>query len=318
LINGHYALNRSSFALFVALLIHFILLLLFWLLGTIAPEIKKEQKEPENKIKVSLREMPKISKDAGDKKETIKKPPQIAPPMPKGSQLKELSEPAEKKPPIKFDPSSIKQPEPKELPMQRAESILQDKRASQEAHKESKTVIELPKIEPVPPSKPYIPIAPPLAKEEKEKKAQESYSWLYEDKSKEETEEKKAKQRSGSSIGSSNLKELYGDEFGKLTPGQQKYLIDNQEIMRRITQEVLNRVAQVNLTKEMNVNRTNVVEFYLHPNGDISDFKFLKKSGYYILDDTTKETIEYAYSRYPRPEEKILVRYNVYYNLARY
>jgi TonB family protein len=61
-----------------------------------------------------------------------------------------------------------------------------------------------------------------------------------------------------------------------------------------------------------------VIEFYLHPNGDMTDFKFLQKSGYYVLDDTTKETIEYAYSRYPRPKEKILIRYNVYYHLSRY
>ncbi len=88
--------------------------------------------------------------------------------------------------------------------------------------------------------------------------------------------------------------------------------------MRRITQQVLSRVARVNLPRDMNVNRTNVIEFYLHPNGDMTDFKFLKKSGYYVLDDTTKETIEYAYSRYPRPNEKTLIRYNVFYNLARY
>lgn len=307
---GYYALNRYSFALFVALLIHFILLLLFWLLGTIAPEIKKEQKPQENKIKISLKEMPKISKDAGDKKEIIKKPPQIAPPMPKGSQLKEIVTPINKKPPIKYEPKKIE--EQKEM-----QSVQPREEFKPQKRKEEK-VVQIPKIEPVPPSKPYIPLTPPPPKEEKEKKPQESYSWLYEDKSKEEAEEKKTKQSSGSSIGSSNLKELYGDMFGKLTPGQQKYLIDNQEIMRRITQEVLNRVAQVNLTGDINVNRTNVVEFYLHPNGDISDFKFLKKSGYYVLDDTTQETIEYAYSRYPRPEEKILVRYNVYYNLARY
>ncbi len=311
LTTGYYALNRSSFALFVALLIHFILLLLFWLLGTIAPEIKKEQKPQENKIKVSLKEMPKISKEAGDKKEIIKKPPQIAPPMPKGSQLKELATPINKKPPIKYEPKKIQ--EQKELLTAKSKEEFKP-----HERREEEKIVQKPKIEPIPPSKPYIPIVPPPPKEEKEQKTKESYSWLYEDKSKEEKDEKKAKQSSGSSIGSSNLKELYGDMFGKLTPGQQKYLIDNQEIMRRITQEVLNRVAQVNLTRDLNVNRTNVVEFYLHPNGDISDFKFLKKSGYYILDDTTKETIEYAYSRYPRPDEKILVRYNVFYNLARY
>ena len=88
--------------------------------------------------------------------------------------------------------------------------------------------------------------------------------------------------------------------------------------MRRITQQVLTRVARVNLKSNLNVNRSNTIEFYLHPNGDMSDFRFLEKSGYYTLDDTTKETIEYAYSRYPRPKEKILIRYNVYYNLAQY
>ena len=85
--------------------------------------------------------------------------------------------------------------------------------------------------------------------------------------------------------------------------------------MRRITQEILNRVASVNLTKDLNVNRVNIIEFYLHPNGDMTDFKFLEKSGYYILDKTTQETIEYAYSKYPPVSEKTLIRYNVFYNL---
>jgi hypothetical protein len=142
-------------------------------------------------------------------------------------------------------------------------------------------------------------------------------AWLYEDKSAEEPEKKKKVTTNNSNI-SQNIKELYGEKFGKLSPGQQKYILDNQEIMRRITQQVLNRVARVNLPHDLNINRTNVVEFKLHPNGDMSDFKFLSKSGYYVLDDTTKETIEYAYSRYPRPTETTLIRYNVYYNLARY
>ena len=88
--------------------------------------------------------------------------------------------------------------------------------------------------------------------------------------------------------------------------------------MRRITQEVLNRQARVSNINNINVNRTNIIEFYLHPNGDMTDFKFLEKSGYFILDDITKATIEYAYSKYPRPTEKTLIRYNVLYNLARY
>jgi TonB family protein len=286
-------LNRSHFALFVAILIHLLLLLFFWFLGTITPEIKKEQKPKENKIKVSLKEMPKKFKDAGETKEIVKKEPQMAPPMPKGSQLKEIVNPA-KKPPIKYE---VKKEAPTHL---------------NRAQKEEPKIERAPKTEPLPPAKPYIPLV-----SEEEKKKKDPMSFLYEDKSAEETKEKNAKQSAGSSIGNTDLKELYGDEFGKLTPGQQKYLIDNQEIMRRITQEILNRIARVNLRHDMNVNKVNIVEFYLHPNGDMTDFRFLQSSGYQILDQTTQETIEFAYSRYPRPNEKILVRYNVFYNLAR-
>lgn len=296
-------MNRSHFALFVAILIHLLLLLFFWFLGTITPEIKKEQKPKENKIKVSLKEMPKKFKDAGEIKEALKKEPQMAPPMPKGSQLKEIVNPA-KKPPIKYE---VKKETFDKLPTQL-------NKPKEESPKEEPK----PKTEPLPPTKPYIPLERPAPAEEKEKKSEESsLDWLYEDKSAEEAKEKTAKQEVGSNIGNTDLRELYGDEFGKLTAGQQKYLIDNQEIMRRITQEILNRIARVNLRHDMNVNKVNIVEFYLHPNGDMTDFKFLQSSGYHILDQTTQETIEFAYSRYPRPNEKILVRYNVFYNLAR-
>ena len=310
-------MNRSYFALFVALLIHIVLLLLFWLLGTIAPEIKKTDKTKENRIKISLKEMPKKVKNDAEIKNIQKKPLDIAPPMPKGSQLKEIVEPA-KKPPIKYEPKKIqKQKEIREKLNIKEPPIN---------YIEPKSVeIPKPKIEEIPSSKPYIPFIVPLEKKEvkkiKENKKREdkSFDWMYEDQStQDKSQDNSKKETRKSSVGNSNLKELYGDKFGKLTPGEQKYLIDNQEIMRRITQEVLNRVAKVNLSGDINVNRVNIIEFYLHPNGDMSDFRFLQKSGYYILDNTTKETIEYAYSRYPRPSEKILIRYNVFYNLARY
>ena len=152
----------------------------------------------------------------------------------------------------------------------------------------------------------------------KPKEKHNKLSWLYEDKSTQEAKTSHKKVINNNSNISQNIKKLYGEEFGKLTPGQQQYILDNQEIMRRITQQVLNRVARVNIPHDLHVNKSNTIEFYLHPNGDMSDFRFISKSGYYILDDTTKETIEYAYSRYPRPKETTLIRYNVYYNLARY
>ncbi|MDQ1338399.1 MAG: hypothetical protein QG617_1366, partial [Campylobacterota bacterium] len=300
-------LNRSYFALFVALLIHLLLLLIFWFLGTVAPETKQQEKPKENKIKVSLKEMPKKFKDAGETKEVAKEEPPMAPPMPKGSQLKEIVNPV-KKPPIKYE---VKK-EAFEKPAPKTQTQLN------ETQKEEPKRESVPKTEPLPPTKQYIPLERPATAPQKEEKSKESsLDWLYEDKSAEEAKEKAAKQEVGSNIGNTDLRELYGDEFGKLTPGEQKYLIDNQELMRRITQEILNRIARVNLRHDMNVNRVNIVEFYLHPNGDMTDFKFLQSSGYHVLDQTTQETIEFAYSRYPRPSEKILIRYNVFYNLAR-
>ena len=297
-------MNRSYFALFVAFLVHTLVLLLFWLLGTMAPEIKKEEKK-ENKIKVSLKEMPKKFKDAGEVKEVAQKQPDIAPPMPKGSQLKEMVQSAPK-PPIKYEPKKVQSQKPPKL-----------NEPKKEVQKEKAKAEPTPKVEPLPPEKPYIPLEADKTKKETKDTSSDPLAWMHEDKSVQETKEEKTKQKSGSSVGNADLRELYGDEFGKLTQGQQKYLIDNQEIMRRITQEILNRVARVNISPNMNVNKVNIVEFYLHPNGDMTDFKFLQPSGYHVLDQTTQETIEFAYSRYPRPDEKILVRYNVFYNLAR-
>jgi len=293
-------LNRSTFALFVALLIHLLLMLLFWILGTLTPPIEKKQKPTEEKIKISLKDMPKKHKKSGQVKRKPK-PQKIAPPMPKGKQLKKIV----KQKTVKFKPKQpVKKPKlnkPKVKPTPKPKPK--------------------PKVEPLPPAKPYIPLLTQKIDTNKSKKPpkkeKSALAWMYQDKSKDDTKKKRSKITSRGSI-SQNIQELYGEEFGKLTAGQQKYLIDNQEIMRRITQQVLTRVARVNLKNNLNVNRTNVIEFKLHPNGDMTDFRFLEKSGYYVLDDTTKETIEYAYSRYPRPKEVILIRYNVLYNLARY
>lgn len=278
-------MNRSTFALLVALLIHLLFLLVFWILGSIEIKPNIEPKK-ENKIKISLKEMPKKYKKSGESK---KKPiyPKKAPSMPKGSQLKHLT----KTPKIQ-------------------KTVL---------NKPVKSIKPQPKTKPIA-QKPYISLLNEnniTNKVEKAKEKSALYSMLLEDKSEYEKKIKKKKIDNGSSI-NQNIKELYGSEFGELSDGQQKYILDNQEIMRRITQQVLTRVARVNLPRDLNVNKSNIIEFYLHPNGDMSDFKFLKKSGYYILDDTTKETIVYAYSRYPRPAEKTLIRYNVFYNLARY
>jgi len=309
-------MDRSSFALFVALLIHLIIFLLFWMLLTIIPITNESLKPKENKIKISLKEMPKKQKIIKQQNaEVIKKkvePSFIAPPMPKGSQLKKIvkipkiKDKPKTKPTTKIKPKIIKK---QKLSKQKKviKSIIKEKKSKQEIIVIKKKIKQI---------KSEIALLKKQAVEKQNEKPKNPlYSLLSEDKSSQEKKKKEIKIVNGGNI-NQNIKELYGDKFGELTKGQQEYILDNQEIMRRITQQILTRVASVNISKDLRINRTNIIEFYLHPSGDMTDFKFLKKSGYFILDNTTKETIEYSYSRYPRPTEKTLIRYNVYYNLA--
>ena len=296
-------MNRSTFALFVALLIHLLLVLIFWILGSISPTITHSEEKKEEKIKISLKEMPKKQRKVGHTKQKPKPPTPVAPPMPKGEQLKEVV----KKAPLKFEPEKpIKKPKLNKPKPKVHKKYIKPKPKQKRAT--------------LPPKKPYIPLqAKKKVKNERVQKKKDPLAWMSEDKSEPEVKrEKKVSSRFGAGGTTREMKALYGSEWGKLTTGQKQYMLDNQEVMRRITQEVLTRVARVNLARDLNINRTNVIEFYLHPNGDMSDFRFVKQSGYFVLDDTTRETIEYAYSRYPRPKEKILIRYNVFYNLARY
>ncbi|WP_455756112.1 hypothetical protein [Sulfurimonas sp.] len=292
-------MNRSSFALFVALLIHLLLVILFTFLGSISNDIKKPAKE--KKIRVSLKEIPSPQKESAEVIQPIEPIPEI-PPMPKGEQLKKIVEEA----PVSYQPKAKPKLNPKPKP-----KLVKPKQ-------------KVKKIAPLPPKKPFIPLVKEKKIKEEEPIIEDSkkeenplYAMLSQDRSSEEEPEERTRKSNMASAGR-NIQKLYGDEFGKLSVGQQKYILDNQEIMRRITQQVLNRQARVSDINNLNVNRSNVIEFFLHPNGDMTDFKFLQKSGYFILDDITRATIEYAYSKYPRPSEKTLIRYNVFYNLARY
>ena len=373
--DGEVLVKRSTAALLIAILLHTVLFLLFLVLNQVAPKLEKPIKPKEERIKLSLKERPKVSKNAAVKN-AIKKPETpIAPPMPKGKQLKKIvppetfikhtPKPPEKPQPKPPKPKKItekKPPKPKKVaPVPPEKPLIPVKK---EPKKPTPPVKKIPKkpLPKKPPPKKTVPIkkkvpepivkpleqnltkAPETEKSELlkmlskqepikvpkpvketppvQKNVPKESSQLFAMLSKKQRQPKKAiqEQRSHerSSQLSENFKEAYGEDFGKLSEGEQKYILDNEEIMRRITQQVLTRVGRVNIPDNMRINTTNIIEFYLHPNGDISDIKMVKRSGFYILDDTTKETIEYAYSRYPRPAQKTLIRYKVGYYLRGY
>lgn len=110
------------------------------------------------------------------------------------------------------------------------------------------------------------------------------------------------------------IDELYGDEFGDLGSAEKDFIKNNLRNIGRITQQYLEYPREAGYLGQ---DGENAVEFYLYPNGDISDLKIIKNSGSIILDKNTTKTIEIAYKDYPRPTTKTLIRINVRYFLYR-
>lgn len=280
----------SFYALIIAILVHTIIVLLLLFIDKIAPTPpQKDEKPTESRFKVSLKEQPKAQKEALVKN-TIPKLTK-ARPMPKGEQLKTLTPKAKPQPKIK----------PKEQVQEQQNSV--------------------PNVQPTPPKPTSTPIPPEpkkaferhVAKEVATIDRKPKQGGLYDVLSQADPASRSSS--TSTSKVSSDIKKLYGDKFGELSEGEQKYILDNQEVMRRITQTTLDRYGRSRIPDNLRVDDTNMIEFYLHPDGHISDLRFLKNSRFSILDDTTRETIEIAYSKYPRPAQKTYIRYRVWYNL---
>lgn len=104
----------------------------------------------------------------------------------------------------------------------------------------------------------------------------------------------------------------YGEEFFELSAGEQRYIIDNFQRIRKINEVVGTRLLRDRPDDAIDPDDSNVVEFNLHPDGTISDFRFQKNRVGTFLDELTLQTIELAHSRYPKPQQKTLIRIRVY------
>lgn len=113
------------------------------------------------------------------------------------------------------------------------------------------------------------------------------------------------------------IKKLYAEKFDQLSEEERTYLIKNFYSMRSITQDILNRYGHGRIPDSINVTDRNLIEFYLYPDGSISDIRFIKKSKLAFLDDVTREVIELSYVKYERPRQKTRIRYQVFYNLSK-
>lgn len=108
---------------------------------------------------------------------------------------------------------------------------------------------------------------------------------------------------------------LYKKEFETFTSIQKAFIKENLNSFRRITQTVLNRLGYPHLARKMRISGENIVSFYFHPNGDISELKITSSSNYSVFDDYTLELIQIAYKDYPKPKTKTKLIFNVRYIL---
>jgi TonB family protein len=119
---------------------------------------------------------------------------------------------------------------------------------------------------------------------------------------------------SGSNV-AKMIKQLYGREFNGYTSTQKKFIKNNLGIIHRITQKTLWRNGYPETARRTRQEGTNVVSFYLHPNGDISGLKLKKHIGYASLDRNTLEVIRIAYKDYPLPNQKTKIVFYVQYSI---
>ena len=111
------------------------------------------------------------------------------------------------------------------------------------------------------------------------------------------------------------INKLYGNEFNSFSPIQRKFIKKNLGLIHKITQRTLTKNGYPEISKKNKQQGTNIVSFYLHPNGNISELKLKSKIGYIVLDENTLKVVREAYKDYPLPRTKTKIVFYVEYTL---
>ena len=104
----------------------------------------------------------------------------------------------------------------------------------------------------------------------------------------------------------------YGERFFELSAGEQRYIIDNLQRIRKINEVVGTRILRERPDEEIDPDDSNIVEFTLYPDGTISDLHLQRNRVGSFLDELTLQTINLAHPKYPRPAQPTLIRIRVY------
>jgi len=120
---------------------------------------------------------------------------------------------------------------------------------------------------------------------------------------------------SSGSYGARMINQLYGKEFDTYSETEKKFIKNNLGTIHAITQRTLTRNGYPEVAVRTRQQGTNVVSFYLHPNGDISDLKLKRHIGHQALDQNTLDVIRIAYKDYPLPNKKTKIIFYVKYSI---
>lgn len=105
---------------------------------------------------------------------------------------------------------------------------------------------------------------------------------------------------------------LYGEEYNSMTKVQKVFI---QSKIKQIVEITRKYYRFPRIAIKLRKNDFNIVEFTLHPNGDISGLKIVKKGEYAFYDKSIIEAIEIAYKDYPRPKEPTKIKFYLTYRI---
>ena len=117
--------------------------------------------------------------------------------------------------------------------------------------------------------------------------------------------------RSGSRL----VRSLYGSSYSRMSRSQRRFIDENLRRIIQISQRTLNYLGYPREAARFGEQGTNIVEFWLHPNGDISGLRLRRRINSSSLNRQTIEVIKTAYMHYPRPRTKTKIIIYVRYQL---
>ncbi len=214
-------------------------------------------------------------------------------------------------PPILPQPIVEKKPEPKPEVQPVKEKILDEsKKTFAQKNTEENNVT---KVEPKP--KPKKKVVKKRTKPRKARRSKDPLANMLMGSGTPMHPQKRRPSSNAGAYGEQMIKKLYGPEFNTYSPTQKKFIRNNLSTIHRITQNTLTRNGYPSVAIRTKQQGTNVVSFYLHPNGDISGLKLKTPIGYASLDRNTLDVIRIAYKDYPLPNKKTRIVFYVTYHL---